>query len=338
VNSNDHLCLGIDVGGTDVKIGLVDDQGVLLYRHRTSTRELGAPDSVFQYAIEHAHAQADALGFDPLQIAAVGLAVPGVLDRDTYCLREVVNLPDGWKDVPLLSKLERISQLPSVVVNDANAAAYAEHDHRQLGVRSLALVTLGTGIGCGVITSGNPYGGDHGSAGELGHIAIDFSDDALPCTCGSQGHLESYAGAAGVVRRANQAARAAGSTAPKTPRKIAEQAEQGDELCLEVIRQTGRYVGQAVGQLCQVLDPEVVLIGGAMTFGGHASAVGRRFLETIQQTVVQTTLVQVGGNVIVDYASLGNDAGKLGAASLARRRMRSMPVVQSSSRNLAKTE
>ena len=338
MTSNDDLSLGIDVGGTDVKIGLVNRAGTLVHRHVTSTRDLGTPDRVIEYAVEHARQYLVEQGFDQQRLAAVGLAVPGVLDRDTDCLREVVNLPDGWQDVPLQSILRRISKLPSVVINDANAAAFAEHGHRDLGDRSLALVTLGTGIGCGVITSGYPYGGDHGSAGELGHIAIDFSETALPCTCGSRGHLESYAGAAGVVRRAAEAAAAGNDTPPTTPKKIAAAAEQGDQLCLDVIDQTACYVGQAVGLLCQVLDPEVVLIGGAMTFGGHASKVGRRFLAKIQTTVMQTTLVQVGGKVVIDFASLGNDAGKLGAASLARRSLRSVDSGQSSSRNLAKTE
>ena len=119
---------------------------------------------------------------------------------------------------------------------------------------------------------------------------------------------------------------------------IGAAAENGDQLCLDIIDQTARYVGQAVGLLCQVLDPEVVLIGGAMTFGGERSPVGRRFLEKIQKTVKETTLVQVGGNVVIDFASLGNDAGKLGAASLASRLVTCSDVVQSSSRNFAKTE
>ena len=314
-----EIFLGIDVGGTDVKIGLVDQHGELMDRYRTSTASLGGPDRVFDHAMSYAEDRITRIGDKEHRIVAVGLAVPGVLDRDTFCLREVVNLPDGWKDVPLQSLLEKVAGLPAVVVNDANAAALAEHDHRQLGDRSLALVTLGTGIGCGVITSGTPYGGDHGSAGELGHIAIDFGPTALPCTCGSRGHLESYAGAAGVVSRAALAATATKRTTPSTPKGIAIAAEQGDSLCIEVIDQTARYVGQAVGLLCQVLDPEVVLIGGAMTFGGHDAAIGRRFLDQIRGTVKDTTLQQVGGNVVIDFASLGNDAGKLGAASLARR-------------------
>jgi len=335
VNSSDDLFLGIDVGGTDVKIGLVDEHGKLMDSHRIATGELGSPERVFEYAVAHARNQLRALGFAHHQLAAVGLAVPGVLDRNAHSLKEVVNLPAGWSDVPLQVALNAVTQLPSIVANDANAAAYAEHDHRDLADRSLALVTLGTGIGCGVIINGNPYDGDHGSAGELGHIAIDFSDTAIPCTCGSRGHLESYAGAAGVVRRAAEAAARINGASPRTPREIAEAAERGDQRCVQVIDDTARYVGQAVGMLCQIIDPEVVLIGGAMTFGGAESVVGQGFLATIRQTVQQTTLVQVGGNVLIDFASLGNQAGMLGAASLARRLV---APAHSSVRNFAKTE
>ncbi len=190
--------LGIDVGGTDVKLGLVDFQGTIRQTHRTSTPELGTPQRVFEYAMEFANGELHRVGRPGCRLAGVGLAVPGVLDSRDFVLREVVNLP-GWLEVPLLEILSRVSGLPSAVVNDANSAAYAEHSLRDLGDQSLALVTLGTGIGCGVVLKGSPYGGDHGCAGELGHIAIEFGEDALTCTCGSRGHLESYAGAAGVI-------------------------------------------------------------------------------------------------------------------------------------------
>ena len=190
----------------------------------------------------------------------------------------------------------------------------------------MALVTLGTGIGCGVVVKGSPYGGDHGCAGELGHIAIRFGSDALPCTCGSRGHLESYAGASGVIARLR---RELADLDPLqipanlladdlTPKEISEAAEQGFEPCRRVIHETAQLVGQAAGMLGQVIDPAVILLGGAMTFGGPKSKMGEFFLQSVRDTVQETTLVQVGGNVIIDFASLGNDAGLLGAAMVAK--------------------
>lgn len=319
-DSNNHLYLGIDVGGTDVKLGLVDSTGQIHACDRTPTPQLGTPERVFEYAIQFARSAQAGLPFD--EVSGVGLAVPGVLDTRESILREVVNLP-GWIGVPLAAVLAEVTGLGASVVNDANAAAYAEHNLRDLGDRSLALVTLGTGIGCGVVVGGSPFGGDHGCAGELGHIAIRFGEEALDCTCGSRGHLETYAGAGGVMRRLRERASTAKHAIAinldtATPRDLAAAAEQGDALCQEVICETGTLLGQAIGLIGQVVDPEVVLLGGAMTFGGSGSKTGESFLASVRAAVKASTLVQVGGNIKIDFASLGNDAGLLGAAMVAK--------------------
>ncbi|WP_235951474.1 ROK family protein [Crateriforma spongiae] len=315
--------LGIDVGGTDVKVGLFDYQGQIVASDRTPTPSLGTPIAVFEHALRFGN---DALGSETTvtakehsHIAAVGLAVPGVLDQATCQLKEVVNLP-GWLNVPLLDQMQAQSGLPCAVLNDANAAALAEHAMRNLGHQSLALVTLGTGIGCGLVLGGRPHGGDHGCAGELGHIAIDFGDAAWPCTCGSRGHLETYAGAAGVQRRLKDRIAdgvAANEPADITPREIARRAEAGDPDCIATIRETAAYVGRAIGMLCQSVDPAVVLLGGAMTFGGPDRPTGRKFLDDVIAEVRATTLVQVGTQVTIDFASLKNNAGMIGAAKFA---------------------
>ncbi|MGB7348196.1 MAG: ROK family protein [Pirellulaceae bacterium] len=324
-SKNDALYLGIDVGGTDVKIGLVDAKGVLRDSHRTPTPLLGSPQRVFDYAIQHAKSRLAELGIPANQLRAAGLAVPGVLDTTAWELREVVNLP-GWLGVPLMQTLRQATALPSVVVNDANAAAYAEHALRNLRNQSLALVTLGTGIGSGVVVAGNPHSGDHGCAGELGHIAVDFGPDAIECTCGSRGHLESYAGAGGVVARLRTAIQfdSAGELPSClqqetiTPREIAAAAELGHLPSQRVIAETAQYIGRAIGMIGQIADPAVVLLGGAMTFGGNDTETGRQFLQSVRESVTATTLVQVGGNISIEFATLGNNAGMLGAAMYAK--------------------
>lgn len=323
-NAEQPVYLGIDVGGTNVKLGLVSDDGQILAQSSASTPALGTPNRVFDHAMEFSTEQLNLLGLSQA-LHGVGLAVPGVLDTSAMALREVVNLP-GWLDQPLLRLLSDAAVVPAMVVNDANAAALAEHSRRGLGTHSLALVTLGTGIGCGVVVGGHPHSGDHGCAGELGHIAIRFGDEALPCTCGSRGHLESYAGSGGVIARLRSAyASQPDVTIPEclasesmTPREIAEQADAGNPICQKVIDETAHYVGAAIGMLAQVVDPAVVLLGGAMTFGGPDTPTGTRFIEHIRQTVRETTLAQVGKHLIVDFASLGNDAGILGAALVAK--------------------
>ncbi|MEO1529129.1 MAG: ROK family protein [Planctomycetota bacterium] len=316
-----ELFFGIDVGGTDVKLGLVDASGHVHARHRVPTAELVTPSRVFSFAMDYARHEASKLG---CPLIAVGLAVPGVLDTESFELREVVNL-HGWLGVPLRDQLREVSKLPTSVINDANSAAFAEHAARDLGEKSLALVTLGTGVGCGVVFSGRAHGGDHGCAGELGHIAIDFAKDAPRCTCGSRGHLECYAGARGVVNRLRAAIEQAEEPVPSelasdevTPRIIADYAEQGNAICRAIVDETAEYVGRAVGLMGQVADPAVVLLGGAMTFGGSQTETGRRFLDKVRDAVKATTLVQVGGNMQIDFATLGADAGMLGAAMVAR--------------------
>ena len=325
----ERLLLGIDVGGSYVKVGLVDRRGKLQAKVRAATPSLRTPQGVVAHALEFANAKLREFGLPVEALEAVGMAVPGVLDSQAYRLREVVNLP-GWLNEPLLEILSETTRLQAAVVNDANAAAYAEHSLRNLQRESLALITLGTGIGCGLVVGGDPYGGDHGCAGELGHIAVRFGPTALPCTCGSRGHLESYAGAAGVIARLREElARVDDASSPQSqippsllepdvsPKEIAEAAEAGCEPCRRVIEETAEFVGQAVGMLGQVIDPTVVLLGGAMTFGGPDRAMGDFFLSQVRQTVRETTLVQVGGNLIIEFATLGNDAGLLGAAMVA---------------------
>ncbi len=325
-----NVYLGIDVGGTNVKVGLVDDDGVMHAHTATATPSLKTPEKVFRFAIDFANEHLDHWQVDRRRLQSVGLAVPGVLDTRASVLREVVNLP-GWLGQPLKQILSNVCERPTAVVNDANAAAYAEHLIRNLGQQSLALVTLGTGVGCGVVVDGRPHGGDHGCAGEIGHITIDFRDDALACTCGSRGHLETYAGSGGVIKRLKNAMNDEGvpgshddtldhgATQEWTTREIADAAENGDQRCQQVIDETAVYVGRAIGLLGQSLDPAVVLLGGAMTFGGNTTQIGRQFIDCIRATVKATTLVQVGENITIEFASLGNDAGILGAAMVAKR-------------------
>ncbi|MEM9368588.1 MAG: ROK family protein [Planctomycetota bacterium] len=313
-----RTAVGIDVGGSFVKFGVVDDNGAFLYQDSVATAELRSVPRVLRYVAKRVHDWHSSTATATARPQAVGLAVPGVLDPIACQLREVVNLP-GWLGVDLNAELQTAFRLNAAVLNDANAAALAEHQSRGLTSESLALVTLGTGVGCGLVVNGRPHGGDHGCAGELGHIAIEFGDEALPCTCGGRGHLESYVGASALVRRF--AAYAQVKEADLTPRDIALAAERNDSHAWQVIEDTAERIGRAIGMLGQTIDPDVVLLGGAMTFGGKGTKVGERFLDWIRQSVVATTLVQVGQNLTIDFASHGNQAGLLGAANFSLQRL-----------------
>jgi glucokinase len=191
----------------------------------------------------------------------------------------------------------------------------------------MALFTLGTGIGCGIIIGDVVVQGAHSHGGESGHIVIDISERARPCNCGHNGHLEAYASATGVVRRTQEALNNGRATSLSkriaagdelTPKLIADEAEAGDELSLEIVLETARYVGIGVVNMIQTVEPDAVLLGGAMTFGGRESALGRRFLDRVKEEVRRHVRPALAEKTVIDFASLGGDAGYIGAAGVAR--------------------
>lgn len=317
------LCLGIDVGGTNIKLGVVDPAGEVRQTAQYATEPTDDPEATCQQIIELARAHLIAAGQSLGEVTAVGVAIPGILDLAAGCLREVSNLPH-LTDFPLRACLEQLAQRPITLINDANAAAYAEHVRRGLGESSSALVTLGTGIGCGVVLRGVPFSGDDGCAGELGHLRIDMCHDARRCGCGKQGHLEAYAGAPGVIATAREALAdgqpsCLASAGELTPETIAAGAEAGDALCQRLVFETADLVGLGISHFCQSVNPRTVLLGGAMTFGGRSTRTGNAFLGRVKKSVEESSLTQVGTNLQLDLAVLGNTAGVLGAAEIARR-------------------
>ena len=320
------FAVGVDVGGTNTKLGFVDPFGVVLAREEVPTKSLKDPQEACRFFKAFADEQFAKAGGGDGALSA-GVAVPGVLDSNTGRLVYVANLP-AWCDFPLLDELDRLFAGPVAVCNDANAAAVAEHSRMNLTDESLALITLGTGIGCGVVLRGEPFGGDHGCGFEIGHTPVDFSPEARVCGCGKPGHLEAYVSVRGVLKSVLQeidldggespTLKAARSGEPLAPRHVYEAAAEGDDACRRAIARVARRVGQAAALICQTLDPHAVLIGGAMTFGGNESPVGRQFLRDVQKVVRRYALDQVADEVFVGFAELGNDAGICGAAELAR--------------------
>ena len=212
--------------------------------------------------------------------------------------------------------------------NDANAAAYGEF---WVGAgreyRSMVLFTLGTGIGSGIIIDDMIVDGENSHGGECGHVIIDCGDDARLCGCGQHGHLEAYASATAVVKRTEEllaAGRKSSLTArletcaELSPLMMAQEAEKGDVLCLEVIMDTAHYMGVGIVNLLHTVDPNAVLLGGAMTFGGNHTDLGRRFLARIQEEVNRRAFPVLAKRTVITYASLGGDAGYVGAAGIAR--------------------
>lgn len=260
-------------------------------------------------------------------IARAGLGSPGTMDIPKGMLLDPPNLP-GWDSFPLRDEVSRQCGLPVTFANDAGAAAYGEYwvgSGRDF--KSMVLFTLGTGIGCGIIVDDLSIDGQHSHGAECGHIIIDYRDDARLCQCGHTGHLEAYASATAVVKRTFEAL-ASGRTSSLserlaagealTPLLLDQQAERGDELSLEIVLDTARFLAVGVVSLMHTIDPDSVILGGAMTFGGHDAPLGRRFLAVVKEEVKRRAFPVPAAQTVIDYASLGGDAGYIGAAGLAR--------------------
>jgi glucokinase len=319
--------VGVDVGGTNIKIGLVDDLGRTLTYTRIPTNAPGDPEDGCRRmgdAVKQLIAEA---GLTLPYIARVGLGTPGSMDVASGRLIHPHNLP-GWHDFPIRDRLIHHSGLPVTYANDANAAAYGEFwigSGRDF--HSLVLLTMGTGIGCGIIIDNFTIVGEHYHGGECGHIIIDYNDSARMCGCGGRGHLEAYASATAVVKRTKEglAVGRKSTLAARmqkqgdiTPLAVAEEAGAGDEFALEIVLDTARFMGIGIVTVVHTIDPSGVLLGGAMTFGGHETELGRRFLARVTEEVRQRALPVPAEQIKIDYAALGGDAGYLGAAGLAR--------------------
>ena len=234
----------------------------------------------------------------------------------------------GWDYFPLRDRVSHHCGLPVTFANDADAAAYGEFwvgSGRDF--HSMVLFTLGTGIGSGIIIGDLCLDGEHSHGGECGHTIINCSPDARLCGCGQRGHLEAYASATAVIKRTREALDAGRSSSltadlnggdELTPMLVAKHAENGDQLSLDIVLETARYLGVGITNLMHTIDPNGVLLGGAMTFGGNETQLGRSFLAEIKAEVKRRAYPVLAEKTVIDFATLGGDAGYIGAAGLAR--------------------
>lgn len=319
--------VGVDLGGTNTKVGLVDDAGRPLAWLSIPTRVERGPDDAVLRMGKTIKQVIQKAGLKASAVPRVGLGSPGTMDIPAGMLLKPVNLR-GWDDYPLRDKLAAACGFPVAFENDANAAAYGEFwvgSGRDYS--SLVLLTLGTGIGCGIIVGDLLLDGQNSHGGECGHIIIDSSAEARWCNCGQRGHLEAYASATAVIRRTRDVLDAGLPSSlherlaagdELTPKLVAEEAEAGDRLALELVMDTARYLGIGIVTLIHTIDPTGVLLGGAMTFGGEKSPLGKKFLARIRQEVKSRAFETLARRTKIEYASLGGDAGYIGAAGVAR--------------------
>lgn len=311
--------LGIDLGGTNIKSGVVDDLGRPLSSVSLETEADLGPDVGIRNLAEAGRQAVIASGLSWNEIVGVGLGSPGTMDLSRGMLLEPPNLP-GWNQLPIRDLLAQELSKRTVLQNDANAAAYGEYwAGAGRHTRSLVLFTLGTGIGCGIVEEGRIIEGRHSHGGECGHIIIQM-ENARQCSCGAYGHLEGYASATALVKRAIEALERDSPpsllrdipTDELTSQAIDEAANAGDELARRLMRDTAYYL--AVGAIClmNTIDPDIVLFSGGMI------AAGQPFLDNIRADIQRMAFPTLAQNIRIEYAELGGDAGFIGAAGCAR--------------------
>jgi glucokinase len=327
--------VGVDIGGSSIKVGVVTAAGEVQSRRQAVFPLEQGRDASLAVLFDTIQGSVRDAGVAMDRVRAIGIGAPGTMDLEAGVILQPFNLP-GWGDLPLRQLTSERFGLPVCLQNDANAAAFGEAwVGAGRGVRSLMFWTLGTGVGGGIVLNGEVLTGAHGHAGECGHTIIQM-DGGPQSEFGIHGSVELYAGAKALVRRAHEALRQdvasslreIAATRELTPLDISQAAEQGDELALRLVRDTGRYLGVGTVNVMHTINPELVLIGGAMTFGRGESPVGRAFLDEVRRTVQAMAFRVPAAKTRIEFASLGNDAGFIGAAGCARRMVESESRMQ----------
>ncbi len=312
--------LGIDLGGTQIKAGVVDDKGRKIHAiDPIPTEAKRGPDVGLDNLARAGHRAVEESGVGWDAIAGVGLGSPGTMDIRAGMLLDPPNLP-GWTDLPIRQRLAERLGKSTVLQNDGNAAAYGEYwVGAGRDVRSLVMFTLGTGIGCGVVDEGRIVEGRHSHGAECGHIIIQM-DGGRTCSCGKSGHLEAYASATAVVKRAIEAIEHQPDSALKgihdrgelSSKAINDAAEAGDPLAARLMDETARYLAVGAVSLMHTIDPDLVLFGGGMI------AAGPGFLDAIRSYILRYAFPIPAKETRIEFAGLGGDAGFIGAAGCAR--------------------
>jgi glucokinase len=302
--------LGVDIGGTNIKLGIVSMDGEVLESGMVPTRAEEGPEVVARRVgiwLREKRANCP-------DIVAAGVGCAGLVDGVRGFLHYSPNL-HGWDDVPLAGIFSEELSLPVVADNDVNMAAYGEYlKGAGVGTKHFICITLGTGVGGGIIVDGDLVRGSSGFAGEFGHTVIQV--DGPLCSCGKRGCVEALIGADAIVRRARRLLEAGdesrlADSGQLTVKGIADAALDGDKLAIRVFEETGHLLGIGLSNLVHIFNPEVIAIGGGI------SGAGDLILDPARETIKGQVMNRVLADVRIVQAELGNKASLLGAALLA---------------------
>lgn len=317
---HDGVVVGIDLGGTKALAGVVAPDGAIRGQTKVSTRQRDDAKALLADVATAARTAVQAAGLELGSVGAVGIGVPGPVDPDTGIVRTAPNL--GWRDVPVRDLLQDSLGVPVIVDNDVRAATLAElRLGAGKGCSRVVTFFVGTGLGGGLVVDGRIYRGAHSAAGEIGHTFVAVGGPR--CGAGHRGCLEAMASRTAMQRDIAAAIEhgtksllthlVAGNIAAMKSGDLAEALERGDKLTRRIVRRAARYLGYGIASAVNLLDPDIVILGG-----GVVEAIGDGITKRAIKTARPNIIAESARNVAIVRAALGDDAGLLGAALLAR--------------------
>lgn len=303
---------GVDIGGTSIKCGLFTETGILEEKWELPTRRENRSANITSDIAKSLQKKCEQHNLKKEDVTGVGVGVPGPVRGDGVVI-QCVNL--GWEIYPIEKEIAELTGFPVKAANDANVAALGEMwKGGGKGYQSIVFVTLGTGVGGGVVIDGNVIHGSCGAAGEIGHLIVEPEETAV-CACGGRGHLEQYASATGIVWMAKRLL--AKTEEPSALRnmesffakQVFDEAKNGDLVAKQLVEKMCRYLGHALANVATVVDPEAFVIGGGVSKAGS-------MLTDMISKYYNSNQIKALKNKKFHIAELGNDAGIYGSARL----------------------
>lgn len=313
------MYIGIDLGGTNIGLGIVDENNNILFKDSMPTRKSLKYNEICDDIIELIKKALDILKLNLTVIKGIGIGVPGIVNPTDSMVVECVNLK--WKNVHVKKYIEEKLHIPVYIGNDATVAGVAEYTIGAMkGYRSGILLTLGTGIGAGIIIEGKVYDGAHGIGSEIGHVIV--GENYFDCNCGRNGCLETFCSSTAIIKYAQKlieegnlssmVEEVEGDLNKINGKLIFDAAKKGDKLANDVINRMVKYLAIGIVNTVAILDPEVIVIGGGL------SAAGEFLLKPIIKAAKEKIYFKGAPMAEILLSEIGNDGGIIGAANLCR--------------------
>ena len=310
--------VGIDLGGTNIAVGVVSEAGSILAETGAKTLAERPYQAIIRDMADLVKKAVSKARLTLSDVKSIGIGIPGVAGDDGVVFN-CTNL--GWVNVPLRAEMQKYIQKPIFIDNDANAAALAESVAGvSAGCKSSVFITLGTGVGGGIIINGKPFSGGHGRAGEIGHMTL--VPDGVPCTCGRNGCVERYCSATALIRSARQECsnypdtailqKAGGSVDRVNAKMVIDAAKEGDASALRVFNSFVKYLAMTINDITAFFDPDIIVLGGGVSYAGDF------LLNSVAELLPRYQMFKALPIPKLALAKLGNEAGIVGAAMLGK--------------------